>query len=63
MEGVTLYPLKHIVVPKGDIYHAMSKQEIKDRKLADMTKRTVFSVLEGTYDKEKFVAKIGRAHV
>ena len=28
---------------------ARSKQEIKDRKLADMTKRTVFSVLEGTY--------------
>ena len=35
---------------------ARSKQEIKDRKLADMTKRTVLSVLEGTYDKEKFVA-------
>ena len=37
---------------------ARSKQEIKDRKLADMTKRTVFSVLEGTYDKEKFVAAL-----
>ena len=23
MEGVTLHPLKHIVVPKGDIYHAL----------------------------------------
>ena len=23
MEGVTLHPLKHITVPKGDIYHAM----------------------------------------
>ena len=34
---------------------ARSKQEIKDRKLAGMTKRTVLSVLEGTYDKDKFV--------
>ena len=23
MEGVTVHPLKHIVVPKGDIYHAL----------------------------------------
>ena len=37
---------------------ARSKQEIQDRKLADMTKRTVLSVLEGTYDKEKFVATL-----
>ena len=37
---------------------ARSKQEIKDRKLADMTKRNVLSVLEGTYDKEKFVATL-----
>lgn len=37
---------------------ARSKQEIKDRKFADMTKRTVLSVLEGTYDKEKFVATL-----
>lgn len=37
---------------------ARSKQEIKDRKLAGMTKRTVLSVLEGTYDKEKFVAAL-----
>ena len=37
---------------------ARSKQEIKDRKLADRTKRTVLSVLEGTYDKEKFVATL-----
>ena len=37
---------------------ARSKQEIKDRKLADMTKRTVISVLEGTYDKEKFVLRL-----
>ena len=37
---------------------ARSKQEIKDRKLADMTKRIVLSVLEGTYDKEKFVSRL-----
>ena len=37
---------------------ARSKQEIKERKLADRTKRTVLSVLEGTYDKEKFVATL-----
>ena len=37
---------------------ARSEQEIKDRKLAGMTKRTVLSVLEGTYDKDKFVATL-----
>ena len=37
---------------------ARSKQEIKDRKLADMTKRTVLSVLQGTYDKDKFVSRL-----
>lgn len=37
---------------------ARSKQEIKDRKLAAATKRTVLSVLEGTYDKEKFIATL-----
>ena len=37
---------------------ARSKQEIKDRELAGMTKRTVLSVLEGTYDKDKFVATL-----
>ena len=37
---------------------ARSKTEIKDRKLADMTKRTVLSVLGGTYDKEKFIATL-----
>ena len=37
---------------------ARSKQEIKDRKLADMTKRTVLSVLQGTYDKERFIATL-----
>ena len=35
---------------------ARSKLEIKDRKLADMTKRTVLSVLQGTYDKDRFVS-------
>ena len=37
---------------------ARSKTEIKDRKLADMTKRTVLSVLQGTYDKERFIATL-----
>lgn len=37
---------------------ARSKQEIKDRKLAEMTKRTVLSVLVGTYDKETFVSRL-----
>ena len=37
---------------------ARSKTEIKDRKLADMTKRTVLSVLGGTYDKERFIATL-----
>ena len=37
---------------------ARSKQEIKDRKLADMTKRTVLSVLQGTYDKDRFVSQL-----
>jgi hypothetical protein len=37
---------------------ARSKSEIKDRKLADMTKRTVLSVLQGTYDKDKFVSQL-----
>lgn len=27
MEGVKLYPLKHIVVPKGDIYHALKSTD------------------------------------
>ena len=37
---------------------ARFKTEIRDRKLADMTKRTVISVLEGTYGKEKFIATL-----
>ena len=27
MEGVALHPLKHIVVPKGDIYHALKSTD------------------------------------
>lgn len=27
MEGVKLYPLKHIVVPKGNIYHALKSTD------------------------------------
>ena len=27
MEGVTVHPLKHIVVPKGDIYHALKSTD------------------------------------
>ena len=27
IEGVKLYPLKHIVVPKGDIYHALKSTD------------------------------------
>lgn len=27
MKGVTLHPLKHIVVPKGDIYHVMKSTD------------------------------------
>lgn len=37
---------------------ARSKQEIKDRKLAALTKRTVLSALAGTYDKTRFVAEL-----
>ena len=37
---------------------ARSKQEIKDSKLAEMTKRTVLSVLESTHEKEKFVSRL-----
>ena len=57
-------PFKSSLFGKSAGYEAVqkkftrSKQEIKDRKLADMTKRTVLSVLEGTYDKEKFVSRL-----
>lgn len=27
IEGVKLYPLKHIIVPKGDIYHALKSTD------------------------------------
>ena len=30
MEGVTVHPLKHIVVPKGDIYHALLMKVMSD---------------------------------
>ena len=59
-------PFKSSLFGKSAGYEAVqrkfirSKSEIKDRKLADMTKRTVLSVLEGTYDKEKFVATLKR---
>ena len=54
-------PFKSSLFGKSAGYEAVqrkfirSKSEIKDRKLADMTKRTVLSVLQGTYDKDKFV--------
>ena len=57
-------PFKSSLFGKSVGYEAVqkkfvrSKQEIKDRKLAGMTKRTVLSVLEGTYDKDKFVATL-----
>ena len=57
-------PFKSSLFGKSAGYEAVqkkftrSKQEVKDKKLADMTKRTVLSVLEGTYDKEKFVATL-----
>ena len=55
-------PFKSSLFGKSAGYEAVqrkfirSKSEIKDRKLADMTKRTVLSVLQGTYDKDKFVS-------
>ena len=50
-------PFKSSLFGKSAGYEAVqkkfvrSKSEIKDRKLADMTKRTVLSVLQGTYDR------------
>lgn len=35
-----------------------SKQDIKDRKLASATKRTVLSMLAGTYHKDRFIAEL-----
>ncbi|MEE0573558.1 MAG: conjugal transfer protein MobB [Paraprevotella clara] len=57
-------PFKSSLFGKSVGYEAVqrkftrSKQEVKDRKLADMTKRTVLSVLQGTYDKDKFVSRL-----
>ena len=57
-------PFKSSLFGKSVGYEAVqkkftrSKQEIKGRKLADMTKRTVLSVLQGTYDKDKFVSRL-----
>ena len=57
-------PFKSSLFGKSAGYEAMQKKfvrsrsEIKDRKLADMTKRTVLSVLQGTYDKDKFVSRL-----
>ena len=57
-------PFKSSLFGKSVGYEAMqkkfdrSKQQIKERKLADMTWRTVLSVLEGTYDKDKFVSRL-----
>ena len=57
-------PFKSSLFGKSAGYEAIqkkfvrSKQEIKDRKFADMTKRTVLSVLQGTYDKDRFVSQL-----
>lgn len=57
-------PFKSSLYGKSVGYEAVqrkflrSKQEVKDRKLADMTKRTVLAALDTTYDKEKFVANL-----
>ena len=57
-------PFKSSLFGKSAGYEAVqkkfvrSKSEIKDRKLADMTKRTVLSVLQGTYDKDRFISRL-----
>lgn len=57
-------PFKSSLFGKSVGYEAVqkkfdrSKQQIKDRKLAEVTRCTVLSVLEGTYDKEKFVSRL-----
>ena len=57
-------PFKSSLFGKSVGYEAVErkfarfKQEIKDRKFADMTKRTVLSVLAGTYDKETFISRL-----
>ena len=57
-------PFKSSLYGKSVGYEAVqrkfsrSRQEIKDRKLAGMTKRTVLAALEKTYHKEKFIADL-----
>ena len=57
-------PFKSSLYGKSVGYEAVqkkftrSRQEIKDRKLAGMTRRTVLAALEKTYHKEKFIADL-----
>ena len=57
-------PFKSSLYGKSVGYEAVqrkftrSRQAIKDRKLAGMTKRTVLAALEKTYYKEKFIAEL-----
>lgn len=57
-------PFKSSLYGKSVGYEAVqkkftrSKQEIKDRKLAGITKRTVLAALGRTYDKDKFMADL-----
>lgn len=55
-------PFKSSLFGKSAGYEALqnkfarSKKEIKDRKLADMTKRTVLAALEATHNQDRFIA-------
>ena len=57
-------PFKSALYGKSVGYEAVqgkfvrSRQEIKDGKLAGMTKRTVLTALDRTYDKDKFIADL-----
>ena len=57
-------PFKSSLFGKSVGYEAMekkfaqSKQTIKDKKLAERTKRTVLSALASTYDRDKFIATL-----
>ena len=57
-------PFKSSLFGKSVGYEAMekkfaqSKQTIKEKKLAERTKRTVLSVLTFTYDRDKFIATL-----
>lgn len=57
-------PFKSSLFGKSVGYEAMekkfaqSKQTIKEKKLAERTKRTVLSVLTSTYDRDKFIATL-----